>query len=883
MNSTTTEPELAAPAPRGCALAARRNPFASHPEWPVIALALAMEGGGSTARRLRWCASGVAALLAAWGAVALTATWHAHASWQGAKSVLIWGAIVGGVAFALFLTKHPFARFLSIIGAAVAPLLITIGAVIGGAALLGPVSTLVLRFLPPALVAYALNTTVAELRRRENIDARTGLLWAGEIAVVVVAGVALALLVLPLFAPAAVAALALTLAYAAWQGREWRGHGGAREIQPGQLWAIESAGKARGREREPTHIVAGFINKALGRTSGNHWQQSWSEPNPAVSAQQAALGQTAQATWKPPSKAAVMQRLNEYPVLGDAKRAAVELVTLAEHHARRAKTGKSASMDGFNLALIGEPGTGRELVARLLVELYQSVGVCGANVSTMNASDLWGNPPAESLTGGALILRGAEGLASTTAAAGAATSSGQVQVSAERLAIRQHGGANELRDILDAGTVVFLLGDEAGLRVLWEQQPDIAARFTRHIRFASYTPDELLSIAEHMARAESEVFTEDAKAELSAALDELYRSRGDNWGNADEVAALLGEIREHQRSQPEAARNVTKRRATQLTLADVRAGVADYTTAREFGKDATRPLAEVMEEVDGLIGLDSLKTSLHREVRAVQAEKLKREDDSSYEGKRLRRHNIYGGPPGTGKTTVAKLHGEVYAALDISNGKFGATTASELLSDRIGGGRENTRAFLAANAGGTAFIDEFGAVTEAKHSAGDLGQEVITELLNWAENKPECPNIIIGDYPERIDSALAMNDGLASRFRRRYVFEGYNPVELTAIAMLEATKDRHRFSSEAEAELGRSLAFLHAKFSSHPAWSNGRIARKMYEESKGAQAEYLAERVASNPAVDRRRIEAADVRDGLREFLASNQFPASPTASRNAA
>jgi hypothetical protein len=70
-----------------------------------------------------------------------------------------------------------------------------------------------------------------------------------------------------------------------------------------------------------------------------------------------------------------------------------------------------------------------------------------------------------------------------------------------------------------------------------------------------------------------------------------------------------------------------------------------------------------------------------------------------------------------------------------------------------------------------------------------------------------------------------MNDGLAPRFRRRFGFERYTPAELAQIAVLEASKDRHSFSDEAKGELGRSLAFLHANYAQHPAWSNGRVAR----------------------------------------------------------
>jgi hypothetical protein len=76
------------------------------------------------------------------------------------------------------------------------------------------------------------------------------------------------------------------------------------------------------------------------------------------------------------------------------------------------------------------------------------------------------------------------------------------------------------------------------------------------------------------------------------------------------------------------------------------------------------------------------------------AEQLKRENDPTYKGKRLRRHSIYGRPPRTGKTTVAELHGQVYAALGISNGRFGHTTASELPGEHIGEGRRKTREFL---------------------------------------------------------------------------------------------------------------------------------------------------------------------------------------------
>ncbi len=344
-------------------------------------------------------------------------------------------------------------------------------------------------------------------------------------------------------------------------------------------------------------------------------------------------------------------------------------------------------------------------------------------------------------------------------------------------------------------------------------------------------------------------------------------------GADNESKSYAEGMREYRASQQDAGKLKPAERAVNTADATTE---STTDTAGEHLLPATpaRPLDEVLADIDSHIGLSDFKAHVRRDLAFQRAEKMKAEADPEYQSSHRRLHCIYSGPPGTGKTMSAKLHAEAYTALGISNGRFAATSVSKLLSGvYIGTARKVLGELLHSATGGVVFLDEFAALLNARGSTGNMGSEVVEELLDRLENDESCPTVIVAGYEDLIDTALAQDAGFASRFRNRFLFVSYTPDELLAIAEAHIHADRHRLSSDARAQLRAALSALYERYATHPAWSSARVAVTLYQKAKEAQSEALHARVQADPAYDLMRIEAADIDGALAAYLAGKPYP----------
>jgi Mrp family chromosome partitioning ATPase len=288
-----------------------------------------------------------------------------------------------------------------------------------------------------------------------------------------------------------------------------------------------------------------------------------------------------------------------------------------------------------------------------------------------------------------------------------------------------------------------------------------------------------------------------------------------------------------------------------------------------------RPLEDVLEELDGLIGLGRFKNEVRVEIARARTDARKRAADLSYQPKAgsTKRHAIYVGPPGTGKTMVARLHAEALHSLGLSNGRYEAFSASSLGKGHIGQTGETVLALLERNRGGVVFIDEVKGFLGRRGEGADLGMEAVTLLLDWMENKPDCPTVLIADYTQNISKFLAMDTGMPSRFRARFTFEPYNSSEMFDILSLHVRRDSHQLTADGKDEAREALADLDARYRGRASWASGRVAADLYQWSKRAQEVRLDQPGAEN---DDWSITDADVREGVAAYLANDPFPEEP-------
>lgn len=251
---------------------------------------------------------------------------------------------------------------------------------------------------------------------------------------------------------------------------------------------------------------------------------------------------------------------------------------------------------------------------------------------------------------------------------------------------------------------------------------------------------------------------------------------------------------------------------------------ADRPTA---GPEAATPPARtsdaVLGELDGLVGLESVK----REVRTLtnMIEVGRRRQEAGFKAASVRRHLVFTGSPGTGKTTVARLYGEILASLGVlERGHLVEVSRVDLVGEHIGSTAIRTQEAFDRARGGVLFIDEAYALSP-EDSGRDFGREAIDTLVKLMEDHREAVVVIVAGYTAEMERFLSVNPGVASRFSRTITFSDYVPDELLRIVEQQAEDHEYRLADGTPEALRTYFTAL----PKGPAFGNGRTARQTFE------------------------------------------------------
>lgn len=250
------------------------------------------------------------------------------------------------------------------------------------------------------------------------------------------------------------------------------------------------------------------------------------------------------------------------------------------------------------------------------------------------------------------------------------------------------------------------------------------------------------------------------------------------------------------------------------------------------------PLPVLMNQLNSLIGLDSVKKEISSMVHLVRIMELRRQRNLPYQPMSL--HMVFSGNPGTGKTTVARLLARIYKKIGVlSSGQLVEVDRSGLVSGYIGGTAIKTRKVIEAAMGGILFIDEAYALADGQ-DGNDYGKEAVSTLLKQMEDHRDDLIVIVAGYPEKMERFLNSNPGLQSRFNKFIYFNDYSPSELALIF----ARDCHELAYHVQAEdIAQIERWYEKRLQKRPAsFANGRDVRNLFERALQHQADRLAEK-----------------------------------------
>ena len=534
---------------------------------------------------------------------------------------------------------------------------------------------------------------------------------------------------------------------------------------------------------------------------------------------------------EPSAMEVALAKLDAMVGLAPVKQEVKALIARMQVEQKRRDQGLDVSALSQHMVFTGPPGVGKTEIARLIGEIYQGLKVLrkGHVVETDRASLVAGylgqtaiktlDKCREALDGILFIdeaysLAAAPGLGADFGKEAVDTILKFMEDNRDRIVVIVAGYRNEMRRFIDSN-------------------PGLASRFSKTIDFPSYTTAELCEIFKRMATRQQFNLPEGFEARLKPWIES--RAKAEDWANAREMRTLLERSREAQAmrvaSDPSADISV-------VTIQDI------VLATGQQDEDNEAAIAAALDKLNAMVGLAPLKEEVQALIARKQVEQKRREQGLDVSS--VSQHMVFTGPPGVGKTEVARVIGEVFRALKVlRKGHVVETDRASLVAGYVGQTAIKTLDKCKEALDGILFIDEAYSLAATPGLGTDLGKEAIDTLLKFMEDNRDRIIVIVAGYRNEMRHFIDSNPGLASRFTKTFDFPPYSPAELFEIFKRMAARQQFNLPQDFEAKL---KPWIESRAKAQD-WANAREMRTLLEKTREAQALRVAKDASADVSV----------------------------------
>ena len=478
----------------------------------------------------------------------------------------------------------------------------------------------------------------------------------------------------------------------------------------------------------------------------------------------------------------------------------------------------------LNAAVMGTKGSGKSAFAQVLFDFYLRNGLIEKDRLDVVDASTWSPSLREDdsmltdcmsfASGGMLYIENAGSLITTDTRG---NKNRAVQTLVSRLKENTDHVAVVIADTPDRITELLSIAD-------------LKSYIDQIYKLPELTIDHIMSIAERECNARKFVLTEETKKSMKSYLSSLPNP------TSEDVNTLIDKMVSHMSYRVVNDMSdlfQTKEKLTTLLPEDV-------------PQPQVGGFEESMSKLNRLVGLKNLKYNIETHLNLVRFSHLRQQHGLQVSIPPL--HMIFTGNPGTGKTTVAGLLGEIYASLGIlKTGHVIKVDRKKLVGQYIGDTEENTKRALQQAHGNILFVDEAYTLVGDPDDKRDFGPKALDCLLDELGKENTDMIIILAGYPDEMEQLLKSNKGLQSRFPYTFHFEDYTEAELLEIAVKTAENSGYTFSDEAYERL-RNL--IHREVTQRP----------NKEDKHFGNARYITRLISTRiiPNMSRRVLSSAD-------------------------